>query len=376
MQSPFNKPARWIEQQADFERMLSNLAGQKRVAIDTESNSLYAYQEQVCLIQISTETEDYLVDPLADIKLGELGTITADKSIEKIFHAAEYDVICLRRDFSFDFHNLFDTMHTARMLGFEKTGLADMLKNQFGIEQGRSFQKANWGKRPLDDEMKIYARYDTHFLISLRDLLSNQLAGSDLQPLAIEDFALLGKSRAAENHNPLYTQVSGFHKLSGKELRVLYELCKWRDKTAQRMDCPLFKVVGAGVLLEAAKTQPDTLADLQEIKGVSARVARRHGAGLLKAVRVGLNKPPLEQPKRKRPSRAYAQRMDDLSSWRKKTARELKVKSDIILPRAIMEKIACGAPVRMSELRTEMVMAPWRFEQFGGEIMAVLQKGI
>jgi len=356
--------------------MLDDLSSQTHIALDTESNSLYAYQEQVCLIQISTQTTDYLIDPLAGLDLGGLGALTVNGHIEKIFHAAEYDVICLRRDFGFEFSRLFDTMHAARILGFEKIGMSDMLKNQFGIEQGKSFQKADWGKRPLREEMKTYARYDTHFLIPLRNRLSNMLADNALNPLAKEDFSLLCQSHAEENHRPLFTQVSGYHKLDGQSLRVLDALCRWRDETARVLDRPLFKVVGASSLLEAAKNQPSSLIELQEIKGITTKVSQRHGAGMLAAIRRGLREPPLELEKRARPPHAYIKRLDTLRDWRKSTARELKVQSDIILPRAIMEKIAGKPPARLDILHEEMKKVPWRFEQFGAQIMKVLEKGI
>ena len=73
------------------------------VAVDTESNSLYAYHERVCLIQFSIPGEDYLLDPLAIDDLSPLGDLFADPKIEKIFHAAEYDVMVLRRDYDFAF---------------------------------------------------------------------------------------------------------------------------------------------------------------------------------------------------------------------------------------------------------------------------------
>ena len=69
------------------------------IAVDTESNSLYAYRERVCLIQFSTHTDDYLVDPLAVADLSPLAPVFADPGIEKVFHAAEYDLLCLYRDF-------------------------------------------------------------------------------------------------------------------------------------------------------------------------------------------------------------------------------------------------------------------------------------
>ena len=110
---------------------MDDLVTQSRVAVDTESNSLHAFREQVCLVQFSTTNADYLVDPLALRDLSLLAPIFSDPKIEKIFHAAEYDLICLRRDFHFTFANLFDTMQAARVLGYPAVGLDRLLGDKF-----------------------------------------------------------------------------------------------------------------------------------------------------------------------------------------------------------------------------------------------------
>ena len=132
--------------------MVEDLAAQPRVAVDTESNSLHAFREQVCLLQFSSNKEDYLVDPLALRDLSLLAPIFANPKIEKVFHAAEYDLICLRRDFNFSFANLFDTMQAARVLGYPAVGLDRLLGDKFGIKMDKRHQKANWAARPLTQD--------------------------------------------------------------------------------------------------------------------------------------------------------------------------------------------------------------------------------
>ena len=173
-------------------RMVERLSREPRVAVDTESNSLYAYREQVCLIQFSVPGADYLVDPLAVENLTRLGPLFADGGMEKVFHAAEYDVVCLKRDFNFEFNNLFDTMVAARILGREEVGLGALLEHEFGVKLDKRFQRANWGERPLKGELLAYARLDTHYLLELRDRLYPKLMERGLWALAEEDFRRMG----------------------------------------------------------------------------------------------------------------------------------------------------------------------------------------
>ena len=168
-------PPVWVEDTKALKQMVEELSTQPRIAVDTESNSLHAYRERVCLIQFTGDKKDYLVDPLAIDDLSLLAPLFANPKIEKIFHAAEYDLICLSRDFGFEFANLFDTMQAARILGYKYVGLDNILSEKFGIKVDKRHQKANWGARPLSSAQLEYARRDTHYLGDLRDLLEKEL---------------------------------------------------------------------------------------------------------------------------------------------------------------------------------------------------------
>lgn len=172
----------WVDHPTAFSRLASLLQEEPVIGVDTESNSLFAYQEQVCLIQFSTAGDDYLVDPLALKDLSALAPVFANPAIEKVFHAGEYDLICLKRDYGFTFDNLFDTMLAARILGLPGLGLGTMLEQEFSIQADKRLQRANWARRPLTTSMMAYARMDTHYLVALRDMLKKSwpvLAGSN-----------------------------------------------------------------------------------------------------------------------------------------------------------------------------------------------------
>ncbi len=127
-------PPELIQSPSQLNPLVDELNRQPRIAVDTESNSLHAYRERVCLIQFSTTETDYLVDPLALDDLHILGPIFADPKIEKVFHAVEYDLICLRRDYGFELANLFDTMQAGRILGRKRAGLDRLIEEKFNLK--------------------------------------------------------------------------------------------------------------------------------------------------------------------------------------------------------------------------------------------------
>ena len=363
-------------------KMVEALAKEPLVAVDTESNSLFAYREQVCLIQFSTPRADYLVDPLALSNLAPLAPIFANPAIEKVFHAAEYDLICLRRDFGFQFASLFDTMLAASILGRSEFGLGAMLESHFGVALDKRCQRANWAERPLPAHLLSYAMLDTHYLIPLREILRQELQEKGLWGLAEEDFNRLQKINGRENENgagrcnengPVDVfRVSGSYDLPPQKAAVLLELCRYRDQAAQRLNRPLFKVLGDATLLAIASACPSSLAELKKIKGMSESQVRRHGGAVLEAVRRGSQAPPVLPPRSSRPDEAYLKRLEALRQWRKTTAEGLGVKSDVVLPKDVMEAVAKGNPRSLTELGELMEEVPWRLEQFGERMMMAL----
>jgi len=366
-----------IDKPYQLSKLVAALRHERIIAVDTESNSLYAYQEQVCLIQFSTTEDDYLVDPLALDDLSSLEPIFSSTEIEKVFHAAEYDLICLSRDFGFTFTNLFDTMVAARILGREAVGLGSMLEDEFGVRTDKRFQRADWGRRPLPTDMKNYARMDTRYLIPLRDHLLASLHQTHLWALAKEDFDLLcqvnGYPVNGEKKNIEEPWgIRGAVDLTPQGAAVLLDLCRYRDKVARRINRPLFKVINNQTLLVIASDSPRNLHELGAIQGMSPKQVRRHGNNILRAVKRGLRLDPIYPPKYPKHSVAYLQRMDRLRQWRKYTAQDMGVQSDVVMPRALLEKLARQRPTDEQELASILSDVPWRLDKFGSQILEEL----
>lgn len=366
----------FIARPAALQRLANALTKEPIIAVDTESNSLYAYQEQVCLIQFSTSKQDFLVDPLSLKDLSPLAKVFRSPKIEKVFHAAEYDLICLKRDFGFDFANLFDTMIAARILGRDGVGLGILLEEEFGVHLEKRYQRANWGKRPIPAHMLAYAQLDTHYLIPLRHRLRSELKEHALSRLAKDDFGRVTAvdGRGTGNNKKSCWRINGVRELDGMQAAVLKELCEYRDRVARKIDRPLFKVIGDRTLLAIAEACPRSIEELKGIPGMSRRQLDRHAYELLDAVERGLIAEPIYPPRSPRPSEEFLNRVEALRTWRKRTAREIGVKSDIVLPRDLLYTIAEQDPQKEDELAKLMKDNPWRLEHYGGQIMYVLAK--
>jgi ribonuclease D len=168
-------PLIMVEDTEALEDMVRTLEKAPVIGIDTESDSSYSYQEKVCLIQLSNRDTDWIVDPLKVKDLSALGPLLSNPDIVKVLHGADYDIVCLKRDFGFEFRNLYDTLIAAQLLGMERIGLADLIERYFGIELDKQYQRHNWALRPLRPEHLDYARGDTHWMVAVHWLTSRKL---------------------------------------------------------------------------------------------------------------------------------------------------------------------------------------------------------
>ena len=365
----------WVNKPSMLKQVADRLSTASILAVDTESNGLHAYREQVCLIQFSDGKNDYLIDPLAVNDISPLASIFANPAIEKVFHACEYDVLCLKRDFGFSFASIFDTMIASRILGYTSVGLGSILEAIFGLKLDKKYQQANWGQRPLKAEMLEYAHHDVHYLIALRDRLKAQLEEAGRLPLAVEDFNRLCQIQIRQeplNTSDMIWRVAGQQELTPAQAAILKELIEMREDYARQRNVPNFKVLNNQHLVEVALHAPTSLIELAENCDLPLSLIERHGSRMVEAVTRGLSARPIRRPNRQRPEASYMERLETLRTWRKTTAQALKVESDVVLPRDIMEAIASKNPTTPEGLQTIMADIPWRYGAYGRTILDTL----
>ncbi|UPT74219.1 MAG: HRDC domain-containing protein [Elusimicrobiota bacterium] len=344
------KDATLITAKEHLEEVCVDLAKCDRLAFDTESNGFYAYKEKVCLIQISSPTEDFIVDPIAFKDISCLGPLFADPKIEILFHAGEYDVLCLKRDYGFTFTNLYDTMIAARILGTKELGLAAAIERHFGIVISKKLQRADWGKRPLTHEMIRYAQGDTHFLMRLADIQKKLLEEKGRMADAKEAFADLAE---LEPNVKTFDQ-EGFWKLVGREdiggqaMAALKEIWLFREHQASSRDRAPFRVMPEDLMVKIAQAMPETREALAAVRGMTPYILERFGSGLLSAVEKGKASPPVTRPpsapaERKRLSDLEWRTFEALRAWRKSRSEKDAVEPVVIMTTESLRTLAIHA---------------------------------
>lgn len=370
-------PAEYIDHDRDLRRLVDQLSAEPQIAFDTESNSLYAYRERVCLVQISTRQQDYILDPLRIGDMAPVGQLLADPRIEKVFHAAEYDLMCLKRDYGFVLNNLFDTMVAARICGLKQVGLGRLLADFLGVEMDKSHQRDDWGQRPLTEDGLRYAQMDTHYLLPLRDCLANELERAGRTAEALETFVEATDVPAAEHgFDPDgYWKIGIPADLTRRQMAILRELYLLRERLAEERDCPPFKVFSDKVMIAIAEMNAVTVDHLSDLKGFGPSNARRYVRQIQAACERGrsgiLPRPPSRPPDI---DPLVAERFTALRDWRRMRAEQRGVESDVIVSKDTLWGVAYKAPQTLDDLRGIEGLGPWRLQTYGLELLDVIQK--
>lgn len=352
------------------------LMNEAEIAVDLEMDSLHHFREKVCLIQVSTRKQSWLIDPLALKSLAPLAAPLSNPDIVIVMHGADYDIRSLFRDFSIEVTNLFDTMIAARFLGLSEFGLAALLKSRFNVELDKKYQKADWSKRPLSKEMCAYAVADTSHLLPLYDQFKAELSAIGRLDWLLEEGNLVCKARVSEKEGPLFLYCKGAGKLKDSALAVLEELLQMRARLSEQLDRPPFKVLSADVLLEVAESRVKSSYELSHIRGMTPGQIQRHGDAIIAAVEKGLATPEHELPRfpkgtKKEILEDVRERLKSLKQWREACSRRLGLDPGVLAPNWLLESIADANCTSVDELDTISGMRTWQKRAYGLELTQV-----
>jgi ribonuclease D len=366
-----------------FAALVERLAQAPRIAFDTEAASFHRYIDRVYLIQISTDVDAALIDPLGVKDISAIGPVLANRDIEIVFHDADYDMRVLDRDYGFRVTRIFDTRLAAELAGEPAVGLASLLQKHFGVTLNKRFQRADWSIRPLSDAMLAYAADDTRYLLPLRDLLAERLRELDRLAWLEEECRRMEGIRwtgaRADDESP-HLRIKGARALSRRNTAVLERVYTWRDDTARSLDRAPFRVLSNQGLLALARAKPRTSDDLKSVDDVPRSVVQRYGPAILDAVKQGVDVPEEHLPSRPRPQRpphdpAYDQRLDRLKALRNAVAQRTELPPGLVCPNGTLQAIARMDPAESVDLGEVEELRAWQRGLLGDSAVLAALRG-
>lgn len=367
----------YIDTREGWQRLAKTMTAAGRIAVDTEADSLHHYYEKVCLIQLTAAGENFILDPLAGFDLTEFVELLAGKDL--IFHGADYDLRMLLAGFGFRPRGeLFDTGIAAQLLGYQRLGLATLLEDLLGVTLSKGGQKFNWSRRPLPEDKIAYAVNDTRFLEPLADILQHRLAELGREEWARESCQALvqatGQPRPAKEPDRVW-RIKGLKDLDREELCLVRALWHWREREAESVDLPPFKVLGNQPLIALAIwlcRHPGLALDRGPKLPRNCRGARRDH--LVRAIAEAREIPPElwpAHPRRQpapRPVPGEYERYELLRERIAGRARELGLTPSVIAPQRALRAISREEPSTAEEVRQAGELTTWQARLVGEEL--------
>jgi ribonuclease D len=370
----------WIDSASGVAEAADRCTAAGRFALDTEADSMHAYFHKVCLIQVTADEENMIIDPLA-LEPGDLNPlweVVGDPVVPVLMHGSDYDIRILDRDYGARVAGLEDTQVMALLLGEEKTGLAALLDKELGVVLDKRFQRADWGRRPLKRAQLIYGAADTAHLMELTSRLRRRLEDEGRWHWAEEEFRKLEGVRhhAVEPDPYFFERIKGARALRGADRDRLFSLHQWRDLQARKKDVPPFKVIGNKPLILLATESPSNLDDLADVDGVGPNAVRRWGREILRLLRRPEIAPErIRLPRVPTPEAAVRKRAKELTAVRDARAGEVGLQAGLLCPRATLDVVAARQPVCASlDDLADAGLKGWRLEVLGESYLKALSE--
>ncbi len=361
----------WIDDDAGIAIVAAAMAAASWIALDSESNSMFVYQERVCLVQLNVDGKLYVIDPLVsdDPKafLAPLKVVLEDADKPCFLHGGEYDVACFKREFDISLRGVFDSQQAASFLGWERSGYGSVVEVVCGVRLAKAHSQYNWATRPLAQDALGYALDDVVYLPRVAEQLEAEIATADLEDelaeanRAVMDAPIHVGGFTAEK---IY-RVKGMRTLASDGQRRLFAVYKWRDECARELDFPPGRLFNDRAMVKLIQVDPKNSNELRRL-GVNGRLSR-FADSLLATLRQARQNPPAmpSVPQNPPPSPAEKACGERLKKWRRKEAERRDVPLQVVLPaRALVTLQSEGA----GELEKIPQLGKKRITLYGDEL--------
>ena len=359
---------------------MQQLGTAKELAVDTETNNLHAFHPRLCLIQIATDFDIFLVDGLSKkIHFQTLAPVFENLHITKYFHSASSDLSFLLTK-KLRVLGLFDTQRAALYLQKPKLGLAWLTQEYLGISLDKAQQRANFARRPLPDKVLSYAASDVRFLLQLGRLLKAEcLQKNVLEEVLLDCLRLENEAQAPASPGEGFVFRQAAH-LSAKQQHLAQNIARRlhtaRLQWAKEKNKPFGQILSNHTLQVIARAAPTSLEALQKLPDLQKNFITQFGACVLQhiteAKQVEFNALANTASASKEAEKLVHKRTEALHKFRAKELAQRPLAPSQVLTNALIEELAKAPPSSPEELLRFPYFGNKRFRLYGLRILDLL----
>jgi ribonuclease D len=363
-----------VNDSGSLEELCTRVRAAGRVALDTEFHAERTYAPRLMVVQIAFDDGAAIVDPLALPDLRALADALGEPIV--VGHALSSDLKIFADRFGTVPARVFDTQVAAAFLGYGmQVSLADLVRDLRRVRLAKSQTVSDWSSRPFSDRQLEYLVDDVAHLLPMHDVLRERLEVKGRYGWAVEECAELGEiARYRLDERRAYLRIPGAMRMSRRELGILNELVKLRDRIARERDLPLKYVMPDDVVAGLATLKPKQLDELLQLRRLDAGARRQLGDAILQAVARGEALPEDGLPER--PQRPLGPARDTLAALLAvvagEIARDAGLPTNLLVPRAALERVAREVPRDRESFEVALALQPWRLALVGDALWQLL----
>jgi ribonuclease D len=347
--------------------LAAQLESLQSLGLDTEFLRERTYRAELCLVQLSSPSDAWCVDPLALPDLTALAAALTAAGTVKVMHASRQDLEVLFPAVGL-VRPVFDTQIAAALTGLPaQIGYADLVRRLLGQELAKSHTRTDWSRRPLSPEQIEYALDDVRYLLPLQSRLEEQLDKLNrLQWLAEELAELDDPAAIVTDPEQAWLRIKGLRALDPGRTRLARALGAWRERRAAERNRPRGWILEDSALREIVARVPRSADGLASIPDLPPNVIKHCGVELLECIRAAqIPDPAPVQDTRQRPDPAKAALLRSLGALNQSIAGELGLSPEVLATRRDLEQLVDGK-------RDVSILRGWRRSVVGERMLAAL----
>ncbi|MGI9350358.1 MAG: ribonuclease D [Rhizobiaceae bacterium] len=337
--------------------------------VDTEFLRETTFWPILCLVQMASPEEAWIVDVMADgIDLKPLFELMANENVVKVFHAARQDIEIVYNLANLIPHPVFDTQVAAMVCGYGDSISYDQLVYKVtGERVDKSSRFTDWSRRPLSEKQLAYALADvTH----LRDVYASVKASLEEQGRSnwvAEEMEILTSDETYDMPPENAWQRLKMRVRKPRELAIMKKVAEWREVSARENNVPRGRVIRDDAIYDIAARGPSNMQQLCNLRSLARGFDKqRYGDGLIAAIAEAKATPDNELPRlprQKQMPEGCGAATEMLKVLLKLTVEKHGVAAKIIATVDDLEKIAADDDADVAALKG------WRRELFGNQAL-------
>lgn len=360
------------------------IAASRETAVDLEADAMHAFRARLCFIQVGTDSDVFLFDTLRpEVNPSVLAGTFADPSRTKFFHAAGGDLQYLAEQ-GIRVKGLFDTHRAATLLGWQKVGLADLVRDRLGIELKKEHQQSDFSIRPLPADMREYIADDVRYLLEIGRQIREECRKADiLEEVELDCARLAAEAESRPAEGAVFRPKLPRHLMQPQEvalgMAIAGRLNELRLRWAEAANVPMGRMLSNAAITAIATKRPSSLRELVKLEGVRGAFVREHGDEVLAVIRelIDLQKkgqlPADECDERGPRDPNRRKRGEVLKAWRTEKSKQRGVMPSVVLSNALMDELAANPPANVEALSQMPWFGEKRVRLYGQELVDLLR---